>query len=76
MCVLALLIVLYKKYKVHGEARKKQFQLVFKKEYTLYYILAVLTGVHRQIMVVYGPWVLIEILLREADTLALLGIIG
>ena len=74
--VLALFALLLVKYKVRGEARKKKFQIIIKKEYTLYYILAILVGVHRQIMLVYGPWVLIEIMSRGADTLALLTIIG
>ena len=47
-----------------------------KKEYTFYYILAVLHGVQKQIMIVFGPWVLIDILGRQADTMALLGIIS
>ncbi len=33
-------------------------------------------GVQKQIMIVYGPWVLIDILNKRADTLAILGIIG
>ena len=33
-------------------------------------------GVQKQIMLVYGPWVLIELLGKRADTLAILGIIG
>ena len=73
---LILYAVLLTKYKVQGEPRKKQFQIIIRKEYTLYYILAILVGVHRQIMIVFGPWVLIEILSRGADILALLGIIG
>ena len=74
--VFILFIVLYAKYKVKGGERKQKFQIIFKKQYTLYYILAVLTGVHRQIMMVFGPWVLITILNREAGTMALLGIIA
>ena len=71
-----LFAVLFVKFKVSGEARKKEFKIIIKKRYTLFYILAVLTGVHRQIMLVYGPWVLIETLGRQADTLALLIIIS
>jgi len=74
--VFALYILLNSKYKVSGETRKKKFQIIIKKEYTIYYILAILVGVHRQIMVVFGPWVLIEILNQQADTLALLAIIS
>jgi hypothetical protein len=74
--VSGLYVFLHKKYNVHGEVRKRKFQIIIKKEYTLYYALAILVGVHRQIMVVFGPWVLIEILSREADTLAFLGIVS
>ena len=33
-------------------------------------------GFQKQIMLVYGPWVLIDLLDKKADTLALLSIIG
>ena len=55
----------------HGKVR-----LIFRKEYKFYYILAVLNGAHKQIMIVFGPWVLIELLGRKADTLAMLGVVG
>ena len=74
--IIILYMVLLKKYKVQGQPRDKKFKIIIRKEYTLYYILAILVGVHRQIMVVYGPWVLIEILSRGADVMALLGIAG
>ena len=74
--VLILFLVLHYKYNVHGEVRKKKFQIVLKKEYKLYYVLAILTSVHRQIMIVFGPFVLIVLLGQEASTMALLGIIS
>jgi len=74
--VLFLYVFLLVRYKVYGEKRKGKFQLIFRKKYTLYYIIAVMTGVHRQIMMVFGPWVLIEILKQGADTLSLLGIVA
>lgn len=49
---------------------------VFRREYRYYYILAILFGVQKQIMIVYAPWVLIELLNKKADTLALLGVVG
>lgn len=55
---------------------KKKISLVFRKEYKYYYTLAVMHGVQKQIMAVYGPWVLIDLLNKKADTLALLGIVG
>lgn len=54
----------------------KKINFVFRKEYKYYYILVVMWGVQKQIMLVYGPWVLIDILNKRADTLAILGIIG
>ncbi len=55
---------------------KRSFKLVFKKEYKYYYILATMHGAQKQIMIVFGPWVLIDILGKGADTLSLLIIIG
>ncbi|WP_432663665.1 MFS transporter [Wukongibacter baidiensis] len=54
----------------------KKLNFVFRKEYKYYYTLVVMWGVQKQIMIVYGPWVLIDILNKKADTLAILGIIG
>lgn len=54
----------------------KRVKFVFRKEYKYYYMLVVMWGVQKQIMIVYGPWVLIDILNKKADTLAILGIIG
>lgn len=56
--------------------KKKRFNFIFRKEYKYYYILAVMNGVQKQIMIVYGPWVLIDILNKKADVLAVLAIIG
>lgn len=60
----------------HPVIHHKKTKFVFRKEYKLYYILVILYGVQKQIMLVYGPWVLIEILGKKADTLALLSIGG
>jgi len=54
----------------------KKVKFIFRKEYKYYYTLVVMFGVQKQIMLVYGPWVLIEILNKKADTLAILSIIG
>ncbi|MCT4686918.1 MFS transporter [Vallitalea sp.] len=56
--------------------KKKNLKFVFRREYKYYYILAIMHGVQKQIMVVYGPWVLIDILNKKADTLAILMMIG
>lgn len=54
----------------------QKLKFVLHKEYKYYYYLVILFGVQKQIMMVYGPWVLIELLGKKADTLAVLGIIG
>ena len=51
-------------------------RFLFRKEYKYYYLLASLHGAHKQISSVFGPWVLIDVLLRRADTMAVLGMIG
>jgi len=74
-CVAVLLVALDRRLKseriVHERTR-----FVFRKEYGLYYTLVVMFGVQKQIMLVYGPWVIIELLGKGADTIALLGILG
>jgi len=51
-------------------------RLLFRREYKFYYMLASLHGAHKQIAGVFAPWVLIYILSLQADTMALLGMIG
>jgi len=51
-------------------------KILFRKEYKFYYLLASLHGAHKQIASVFGPWVLIAILSRQADTMAFLSMIG
>lgn len=54
----------------------KKFRLILDKDYKYYYILASVHGAQKQVMLVFGPWVLIKILQKQADTIALLTIIG
>lgn len=75
LVVLGLLVYLNRTLH-HKEIHHKKAKFVFRKEYKLYYILVVLFGAQKQIMMVYGPWVLIELLGKKADTLALLAIAG
>ncbi len=56
--------------------RDRKFKLTFKKEYKYYYILATMNGAQKQIMIVFGPWVMIDILGKETDTIILLTMIG
>lgn len=60
----------------HQKITHERTRFVMRKEYRFYYLLVIMFGVQKQIMMVYGPWVLIELLGKKADTLAILGIIG
>lgn len=73
--VLALLVSLERMLR-REKVTHERVRFVFRKEYRLYYLLVIMFGVQKQIMLVYGPWVIIELLGKRADTIALLGIAG
>jgi len=51
-------------------------KFVFRKIYMRYYVICALFGGRKQIMIVYSPWVLIELLGFRADTMSILAVIG
>jgi MFS family permease len=51
-------------------------KLIFRKAYMKFYVMAFLFGGRKQIMFVFGPWVLIELLDFGADYMALLMVAG
>lgn len=51
-------------------------RLVFKKKYTLFYILNILFGARKQIFLTFAPWVLIKVFHATIETFAILGFIG
>ena len=51
-------------------------RFLVRKDYKFFYALASFHGAHKQIAGVFGPWVIIDILLKQADTLAVLSMIG
>lgn len=53
-----------------------RMKFVFRWQYRHYYVLAIIFGVQKQIMMVYAPWVLIDLLGKKADTLSLLLMFG
>lgn len=57
---------------IHHEKPK----FIFRKEYKFYYTLVVMFGVQKQIMLVYGPWVFIDLLNKPVETIAILAILG
>jgi MFS family permease len=59
-----------------GMGAARRGKLVLRKQYRYYYLLTILHGVQKQIAFVYGTWVIVDLLLKKADTLALLSIVG
>lgn len=54
----------------------KKMQLLFRKEYRLYYILEMLYGARKQIFLTFGPWVLIKTFNQGVETFAILTVLG
>ncbi len=73
---LVLLLYIYLNKLIRIPITERKFNLLIRKEYKYYYILSIMNGVQKQIMFVYGPWVLIEILSKKTDTIAILTIIS
>ena len=71
-----LLMVMRSKIGMDIESRTKISKPVFRKEYIRYYVICGLFGGRKQIMIVFSPWVLIELLGFKADTMSLIGVIG
>jgi predicted MFS family arabinose efflux permease len=59
-----------------GGPAELRTQFVFRKEYMRYYLICAVFGGRKQIMFVYSPWVLIELLDFKADTISILAVIG
>ena len=55
---------------------RRQRAMVFRRRYTLYYILSILFGARKQVFLTFGPWVLVRIFKQPASTMATLGMIN
>lgn len=53
----------------------KKVRFVFRKEYSLYYILSVVNGARKQIFLTFAPWVLIQVYHLDPPVFAILGVI-
>jgi len=74
LCAIAMAAMMAEKVKLQKERRGK-VKFIFRKQYRYYYMVTVLKGVQKQIAFVYGTWVIVDLLGKKADTLALLYII-
>jgi MFS family permease len=68
LTVLSALTMVFLREPGHTGGGRKRF--VLKKKYTLFYCLAVLFGVRKQIFLVFAPWVLIRIYDQDAPAMA------
>ncbi len=75
--IVAMLITLKLKQNL-GQARspRQRVKFVVRRQYKYFYLLAVVFGVQKQVMLVFGPWVLIKTLGQQVDVIVLLGIIA
>ena len=73
LCATVIAAAMIYRIKPKKSAPLKQ-KLVLRKQYKYYYLLTILKGVQKQIAFVYGTWVIVDLLLKKADTLALLTI--
>jgi MFS family permease len=67
----ALLVGLMKR----GKPQFRKIKFVFRKRYTLYYVLAVISGARNQIFMTFAPWVLIKVFHLGPQMFAILGMV-
>lgn len=58
-----------------NKPQKRKIRFVFRKKYTLYYVLCVVNGARKQIFMTFAPWVLIQVFGLDAPVFAVLGVI-
>lgn len=66
-------VVLQLMHRKQPHTRKVKF--IFRKRYTLYYILSIVNGARKQIFLTFAPWVLIQVFHVKTPTFAILGIV-
>lgn len=58
-----------------GKPKAKKVRFVFRKEYTLYYVLSIVNGARKQIFLTFAPWVLIKMYHVGPPVFAILGVV-
>lgn len=51
-------------------------RIVFRKKYTLYYLISFISGFRKQIYLVFAPWLLVKTFMQPASAMTLLYIVG
>ncbi len=72
----ALIAYIKLKKHAHSLVGEKKLRFVYRREYKYYYVLVILYGLQKQIMLVFSPWVIISLFGKGPDTIAILTIIG
>lgn len=75
LCAVVVSAMMAGRVKPH-EIKQGKEKFIFRKRYKYYYMVTILKGVQKQIAFVYGTWVIVDLLGKKADTLALLFIIA
>lgn len=75
-CFIVTAALLLRLSRIAPKSANPKTKLVFKHAYLRYYLICALFGGRKQIMIVYSPWVLIELLNFRADTMSILAVIG
>ncbi|MHB1484743.1 MAG: MFS transporter [Saccharofermentanales bacterium] len=52
-----------------------KFKIIFRKKYSLYYILCIVNGARKQIFLTFAPWVLIQVFHLSPPVFAILGVV-
>lgn len=72
--LMAAIATFFMKEPGHTGIKRKRF--LIKKKYSLFYILAALFGIRKQLFLVFGPWILIRIFHQNAPQMAKLAIVS
>ncbi len=58
-----------------GKPAVRKIRFLLRKQYTLYYVLCVVSGARNQIFLTFAPWVLIKVFGLQPQTFAILGMV-
>ncbi|MGN0203481.1 MAG: MFS transporter [Coprococcus sp.] len=74
--VAAVLLIYLKKIMPESSGKTKpKSKFIMRKQYMPYYLTLVAYGCQKRIKLVFGPWIVIELMGKGADTVAMLGIL-
>ncbi len=74
MAILAAMASFFMRDSAHTGIRRRAF--LIRKRYMLFYALALLFGVRKQLFLVFGPWILIKVFHQDAPQMAKLAILS